>query len=101
MNRNKLPIKINENYSKNNQKKNNINSKKFFTTNLEEINSDNYLISESVLPQILPNSKNTKDYYQSIINYSQNDIYNTQHDINEINQLMNNIINDINGNKGF
>ena len=73
----------------------------FFTTNLEEINSDNYLISESVLPQILPNSKNTKDYYQSIINYSQNDIYNTQHDINEINQLMNNIINDINGNKGF
>ena len=62
---------------------------------------DNYLISESVLPQILPNSKNTKDYYQSIINYSQNDIYNTQHDINEINQLMNNIINDINGNKGF
>ena len=97
MNRNKLPIKINENYSKNNQKKNNINSKKFFTTNLEEINSDNYLISENVLP----NSKNIKDYYQSIINYSQNDIYNTQHDINEINQLMINIINDINGNKGF
>ena len=62
MNRNKLPIKINENYSKNNQKKNNINSKKFFTTNLEEINSDNYLINENVLP----NSKNIKDYYQSL-----------------------------------
>ena len=87
LNNNNNNIIINKNIN------NNINSKlETFNTN---DNDDKILISEGVLPKIVSNSNSAKDY-KSMKNYSQIDIYHTQHDITHINQLMSEIINDIN-----
>ena len=86
--------KKNNNYINNNINNNNINSKgEIYNSN--DNDDDKLLISEGVLPKIISNSNSAKDY-KSMKNYSQIDIYHTQHDITHINQLMSEIINDIN-----
>jgi hypothetical protein len=86
--------KKNNNYINNNINNNNINSKgEIYNTN--DNDDDKLLISEGVLPKIISNSNSAKDY-KSMKNYSQIDIYHTQHDITHINQLMSEIISDIN-----
>ena len=57
--------------------------------------NENFLISENVLPKIFSTSRSAKDY-KSLKNYTQMDIFHTQHDISNINQMMSDIINDIN-----
>ena len=52
-------------------------------------------MSENVLPKIFSTSRSAKDY-KSLKNYTQMDIFHTQHDISNINQMMSDIINDIN-----
>ena len=57
--------------------------------------NENFLMSENVLPKIFSTSRSAKDY-KSLKNYTQMDIFHTQHDISNINQMMSDIINDIN-----